>query len=85
MVREAAAGTPMTSVMVAYNELHTLVGNQRAETGRERCALRSGRPLFNPVHDDAWLPAVRFEHPTSSRTLAVVEQHHGDFCGQCER
>jgi hypothetical protein len=65
------------------NELHS-AGHRRAEHGGKALCFTVRTPLSSTlVHGDARIPADGFRHPTSTRPLAVVEQHHGDCCGQC--
>ena len=62
-----------------------LQGIDGRNTGGERCALRSGRPsstLRVMTLEDRQRDEGSIEHPTRSRPLTVVEQQHGDYCGQ---
>lgn len=62
-----------------------LQGIDGRKTGGERCALRSGRPsstLRVMTLEDRQRDEGSIEHHTRSWPLAVVEQHHGDYCGQ---
>lgn len=62
----------------------TLAGNRRAEHGGRALCFT----VRTPHLDTLFLMTLDtgreiIEHPTSSRPLAVVGQHHGGYCGQC--